>query len=265
MFGAFGSGGFGSLSFGGALGGTSIGVRIRALNALDVTIDGAIAISPAIEGDPLNIRSWSLSLHPGQVGAVPLVQDVQKLGSSAVTVYFDGPMTQNVVYDFVYVSAADPSFLMRILTPAQSEAAKGRPPQGRYDLSNPNLLADSQGNVVALGTLQVTESGDFAIETGAKYLRKRIIRRLTTASGSFLFLPNYGLAIPLKRLLRPSELRRFQAEAVRQVRAEVDVAAASVTVSQPAEGALEVFVKIRTVQGFKDEFGTRINAAGNGV
>lgn len=263
-FGAFGSGGFGSLAFGGALGGTSIRVKIRALNALEVTLDGAIPISESIEGDPLNIRSWKLALHPGEVGVTPLVQWVEKLSDHAVIVYFDAPMSQNVLYDFTYVSSADPTFLARVLTPAQQRSAAGFNDPGRYDLSNPNLIADAQGNVVQLGTLQVTEAGDYAIETGTKYLRKRILRRLTTVSGAFLFLPDYGLALPMKKLIRPAVLRRFQAEALRQVRAEPDVAAASVTVSQPYDGVVEVFVKIQTTAGLRDEFGTRINVSNGG-
>lgn len=264
-FGAFGSGGFGSVAFGGALGGSSISsIRIRALNALEVTLDGAIAISPALPNDPLNIRSWRLSLHPGETGAVPLVQYVQKVSEHVVVVYFDAPMTQNTLYDFVYVSAADPIFLMRILTPAQVRAAQGFIDPNRYDLANPNLLADANGNVIALGTLQVTEAGDFAIETGAKYLRKRLLRRLTTAARSFLFLPSYGLAIPSKRILRPSELQRFRIEALRQVKAEPDVRAAFVSVTQPDPGVLEIFVRVTMKNGQRDEFSARVNTSPNG-
>lgn len=264
-FGAFGSGGFGSVAFGGALGGSAISsIRIRALNALEVTLDGAIAISPALPDDPLNIASWSLSLYPGQSGAVPLVQYVEKVSDHVVIVYFDGPMTQNTLYNFAYVSAADPTFLMRVLTPAQVRAAQGFVDTNRYDLANPNLLADASGNVIALGTLQATDAGDYAIESGAKYLRKRLLRRLTTAYRSFLFLSNYGLAIPAKRIMRPSELQRFRIEALRQVKAEPDVRAAFVSVTQPEVGVLEIFVRVTMTTGQRDEFSSRINTNPSG-
>jgi len=264
-FGAFGSGGFGALSFGGSLGGSTVtGVRIRALNALEVTLDGAHPVSAALPGDPLNPRSWTIALHVGQTGVTPLIQWVERLSSSSVVVYFDAPLTQNRLYDFAYVSAADPTFLARILTPAQQREAAGFGRGARYDLNNPNLLADAQGNVVALGTLQVTEAGDYALESGATYLRKRILRRLTTAHRAFLFLPNYGMALPAKRLLRPSELRRFHAEALRQIKAEPDVSSARVDVSQPDVGVLEVFVRVTMTNGRREEFSSRVNASEGG-
>lgn len=264
-FGAFGSGGFGALAFGGSLGGSTItGIRIRALNALEVTLDGVLAVSPALPGDPLNVASWTIALHPGETGVTPRVQWVERLSASAVVVYFDAPLSQGRLYDFAYVSAADPTFLARILTPAQQRAAAGLGDGGRYDLSNPNLLADAQGNVVSLGTLQVTEAGDYALESGAKYLRKRLLRRLTTAQRAFLFLPDYGLALPAKRLLRPSELRRFHAEALRQIKAEPDVASARVEVTQPDAGVLEVFVRVTMTNGRREEFSARVNAGDGG-
>lgn len=263
--GAFGSGEFGSLAFGGALGGSSISlIRIRALNALEVHLDGALAISPALPRDPLNIRSWRLALHPGQVGAEPLIQYVERVSGRVVIVYTDAPMTQNTLYDFEFIGAEDPTFLMRVLTPAQVRSAQGFVDPNRYDLANPNLLADASGNVVALGTLQATEVGDYAIESGAKYLRKRLLRRLTTAYRSFLFLSNYGLAIPAKRIVRPSELQRFRVEALRQVKAEPDVRAAFVSVTQPEVGVLEIFVRVTMTTGQRDEFSSRINTNPSG-
>jgi hypothetical protein len=133
--------------------------------------------------------------------------------------------------------------------------------QGRFDLANPQFVVDAAGNVVALGTLQVDSTGDLALETGIPYLRKRIIRRLTTPTGAFLHMLNYGLAIPQKRNMRPSEMIRLKVLAEQQIRQEPDVVAAQVSLSSPRPGSDILFVSVQTVTGLTDQFETTIGGA----
>lgn len=257
--GAFGSGGFGSVPFGLSDPMVSIGVVQLSLNSVLVTLSGIFAVEDPLAPDPLEPSLWLLArvdpMVPGST--LPLVQAVEAgEDSSSVVVYFDAPMTPGQGYSLDYVgdSCAVAATFVAYAPGNRSIPTGDERPNGRFDLANPSYQADASGNVVRLGTLQVDASGDLAIETGVPYLRKRIVRRLTTPRGAFLHLLNYGLRIPEKRNMTQSEVFRLKTTAEAQIREEPDVRAVAVSISQPVPGSVILFVRVQTVAGLTDEF-----------
>jgi hypothetical protein len=103
------------------------------------------------------------------------------------------------------------------------------------DFANPQsgLIGDqSVGGTVQpdLGVFGFS-SGDYSVDQGLVGLKKRIVRRLSTAPGGFAHLPNYGTGIVLqgKKLGRASTLAAMAADAETQLLREPDVAKARVT------------------------------------
>jgi hypothetical protein len=270
-YGGFGSGSFGSTSFGAGPANPTLSAVQLELNSVVVTLVGVDVVVDPIELDPLDPAAWELRLStdPSVSGAaLPLVQAVVRESDDSVRVYFDAVCTPGQAYEIVYLPIEDgdcgisgSASFVGFGLPTLMSPMVGTQLLGRYDLANPSLRADAQGNVVVLGTLQVDSTGDLQNETGVAYLRKRIVRRYTTRRGSILALPLYGLAIPMKRNFSVSEMLRLQSECIAQCRQEPDVAQVSVSITQPTPGAIIIFTRIRTVNGVADEFTTSLPGA----
>jgi len=80
------------------------------------------------------------------------------------------------------------------------------------------------------GSLATTADGDYAIETGPETLRKMIFRRLTTPTGGFAWLPDYGFDFGQSRLLRANDVDDIEADARRQILREPEVQDATIGV-----------------------------------
>lgn len=270
----YGSGGWGAGPFGGGWGlgidDTITETRQTALNAIDVSFCGLpLARNAGGATDALNPLNWALFLLEPFGAAVPLVQAVERISASVLRVLFDAPLATGARYTLVvslgiedvYGITIDPDCneveveaLLGAARVDPSIAAAG--PDYETDLSNPFVPRDAlRPQFPALGTLQVTDSGDYALEISQEaYLRKRILRRATTAVGGFVLAPEYGFAPGLKTRVTTSLLRRLQASALAQVRLEPDVLEASVAVTEDAPGL--VSIRIRVV----DRSGTEIVA-----
>jgi len=266
--GALGSGPFGATPFGSGFGfSASIMAEQRELNAILATLYGVPVIVDMFGADPLDPSSWALSFGPvvNAGSALPLVQLIEFVSATSVRVLLDAPCTAGQEYVLTYLPIVDvvcgvlgAAAFLAFAPPLGFGPNVNGQEQGRFDLANPVLVADAAGNVVELGTLQVDSTGDLAVETGLPYLRKRILRRLTTPQGAFLHLLTYGLAIPQKRNLRPSEMLRLKVSAQEQIQQEPDVLTALVSVSQPSPGSIVLFIRVQTVAGLTDQFETTI-------
>ena len=272
--GAFGSGAFGAWPFGS---GADLHVDTAAqysLAAVDVTFVGApAAAGPYIPGDALNPASWTVTPVSVGAGVIRFVQYVIRLGVASFRLVLDGTLTPLVTYQVIAAVTLQDEFGMPIVpdlecrtaefvtfSPARSGIPGAAGLDARNDLANPQYRFDAQGNLVGLGTLQLDDNGDLAVENGVRYLRKRIVRRLSTAAGEFFHLPQYGAGITQQgqRLARPTQLTRLAATAQDQIRQEADVQSARVTVSSPRPGMYVFEVLVRTVAGLKDEFSTTV-------
>lgn len=261
--GSFGSGPFGSMGFGS---GSGLGVRSAeeiALNAIRVTFSEAPQASdPATAWDALNPENWTVEpLSP--VGAITrLVQDVQP-GElpEQILVYMDGSLSAPGLYRITVAGTirdlGGGTISSECLYADFETFRPARVPPGatldtsRYDVANPQTRA------ALLGTYQINDRGDYANESGRAYLRKRVIRRATSALASFFHLPNYGFAARLKGLIRPADLRRMQTAAEQQIAEEPDVAGVRARARQHPQNPSVVILDLRV----KDTLGGTLEIA----
>ena len=255
--GGLGVGAFGTMPFATGYGLVIEEVRVSSRNSVDVTFSSPPrAFNDAATDDALNPDNWSFSLLEPFGAVLPLVQTVLKRSSVTFRIYGDQDFAEDARYG-VTVSATvetmdgspiDPdcvegTFVGLGLVVLPPSAAQAEQPS---DLNNPQVPRDQKGITQdALGTFQLTATGDYALESGRSYLRKRIIRRATTGLGDFFHLPNYGFAPAPKGLITTDLLRRIQARAMEQVLLEPDVVSANVTVSANASRPEIVTINIR--------------------
>lgn len=258
--GAFGSGGFGTL---GAGSGASLAVESAhavALGAVDVTFTEAPhTTDPFLPSDALNPLSWTLSVENPADATVRFVQSVAKTGNeNVIRVYLDGPLTPEATYRITVSELVndegglpiDPACLSATFRGFGASRIRTEVPVSdvRADIANPQIARDRPNQNQPVGTFHVNARGDYALEHGKRYLRKRILRRATTALSGFFHLPDYGFSEPLKSLITPDVMRRIQARAHAQVLREPDVVSASVQVSRSDEKPNLVIVKIHVTQ-----------------
>lgn len=240
--GAMGSGGAGATPFGS---GTLLAVasaREVSLNSVEVEFSVApVASDPATFWDALNPSNWRLEpLSPHGI-VVRLAQVVTRVSETAVRVFFDGrldaPATYRIVVENIREAGGGSISLDEECRAAEFQTfpiyrvPPSRERASRIDLANPQTLSDEKVTN-PLGTFQINDRGDYGLESGRAYLRKRILRRATSALGTFFHLPDYGFESPLKGLVKPSARRALQAAVLAQVLREPDVAQASVEVFQ---------------------------------
>lgn len=257
-------GGFGSMALGSGPFGSGSGAgldeaRQVARNAVDVTfLDFPKASDPATVDDALNPARWTLAAFDPSDSTIRLAQFVENTSNpKVVRVFFDGPLDAFAVY-VITGSGISTVFGIPILPPADRASfstfdtfrvrADVPAEQQRTDLSNPQLVADATIiDPPPLGTYQIDDRGDYALERGRPYLRKRIFRRASSAIHSFFHLPGYGFAEPLKSGITPDVLRRLQARAQSQVLMEPDVVSVSVTVTQDAQAPGVAILRISAI------------------
>lgn len=102
-------------------------------------------------------------------------------------------------------------------------------PDNRFAAEDPLPNADDP---LALGTIPVDATGDYAFDEGLANLQKRVFRRVFTRRNGFVHLPGYGvgLAGEVKRLSSVSQRQRIAADAETQIRQEPDVVACRVVI-----------------------------------
>lgn len=271
--GGFGSSGFGAGPFGS---GTTLHVAsasASATNAIDVLFTGTPEESdPATVWDALRPANWTLVAVDPYGATVRLAQFVERIDASSVRVFFDGPLDQGVTYRIVASdqiratgggviaptldcrSAVFVSLVERhtpFLEPVMAALA------GATDLANPQSGQDAPGPGAPLGTFQRTTQGDIGAESGRRYLRKRVLRRMVTGVGAFFHLPRYGLGQKLKILVRPDYGRRLAAEARAQIRSEPDVVSVTVVSREDPNYPQLVYLDAKV----RDRFGLAVEVS----
>lgn len=127
------------------------------------------------------------------------------------------------------------------------------------DIANPWTLAAQLDPVPILGNAQlgiipIDDSGDYAFDEGVISLKKRILRRLVTKKGAFIFMPSYGVGIieKLKKLNSAAARSDVAAEAQSQIQQEPDVERCSVSFTGSKNLVrLVLVVKPTNIQPFK--------------
>lgn len=123
-------------------------------------------------------------------------------------------------------------------------------PQVRSALFDP-LPNAADATSLLLGTYQVDGSGDYANDVGLTSYKKRVIRRLCTKKGKFLWLPNYGVSLPSSagKLARSATREALATDAEDQIKQEPETVEVKVTTSVDANGICRFVVKARTTLG----------------
>lgn len=252
--GASGSSAFGAGPFGSGSVLSVASAEQEALNAILVTFSGLPLMSdPGSIFDARNPANWTVTPRSPFGALVRLVQWTEKADDDTVRLLLDGPLSAPAVYRVtvservtdVYGVPVAPGCLFVELTtfaPTRVPPEFVAPTEVPADLNNPFLVKDAAlVDPPPLGTFQITPAGDYALERGVPYLRKRILRRATTMLGEFFHLPDYGFAQPLKGTIKPDLLRKLQALAQQQILREPDVASALVT-ARLAQGTTNIVV-----------------------
>jgi hypothetical protein len=275
--GGFGAGAFGATPFGSGFTFAADEARQVALNAADVTFVGQPAASdPATYWDALNPANWVLSVRLPASAAVRLVQFVERRDVRTVRVFFDGPLSSPAVYRLTVapqvedamgrpVAQACRDLDFHTFAPFRLNPLAALPREAPTDLMNPWQIRDAEfTDPPPLGTFQIDDRGDLALETGRAYLRKRIFRRATTGLGEFFHLPGYGFAEPLKSRITPDLLRRMQARAQAQIAREPDVIAVQVQASvlPTAPGVVVLDIKATDRVGNVEEMSVPVRVFG---
>lgn len=269
--GSYGSGPYGSMPYGSGMPDPKTTRRIRAItaNAALVPYEGGVGnTNPRNPNSPLNPRNWAVAgvdaqaanRLPLRVFAVVAGQTIPGLPTatdSGFILVFDGILTQGAQYRLAVAPAGVE------ITPAEGYVQEfaavvircdaiqrdERDDDGSMrDIANPYVSRDALQFPPALGTYQITDSGDLANDSGETSLRKRVIRRVTATVGDFFHLPGYGAGIApmVKQLQRIDTLNRMAAKVKAQVAKEPEVTQVSVQV-RPANGDNTVIVVAVTV------------------
>jgi len=202
-----------------------------------------------------NTSNWTVAVAGAPAGSpVRLIQLIEYIGDYTVRVAFDGPLIADAIYTFTLVSIESvdgaplsPDPYIASLTAYDRERGAvppNQPTAASYDLANPQT-ASTAGSTQTLGTLQVTDDGDFENDTGRASLKKRILRRVTTQPGGFFHMSDYGLALKGGTLLTSTELRRLQIDSEAQVMREPEVIAARATVTQIEPGIVRLLLRVK--------------------
>lgn len=239
--------------------GALLEARHARANAVDVTFaEPPRAFDPADARDVLNPANWTIAVREPADAIVRLPQFVERIDAYTVRVYFDGELSPFAVYRITVsaraTSAAGVPFLLCLDADFAAFGVATIRTSGipadlqRTDLMNPQITRDAQQNdPPPLGTFQISDRGDYALERGRAYLRKRILRRAVTGLGGFFHLPAYGFAEGQKTLITPDLLRRTQARAQSQIMREPDVVSVSVSVKADPDAASVVVLRIRAI------------------
>lgn len=227
------------------------------LNTVDVEFSDAIRyLDPADPRDTMHLEAYTVT---GPAAPARLVQAVTKVDDETIRLWFDGDLVPGEAYTIAFsglysaIGAALPptsgSFVA--FGPDRVPLPLVKQPAGRFDIRNPQAPSDAPQNE-PLGTVVIDDSGDLGIETGRPYLRKRILRRLSTRKGTMFHEPAYGLELKQGGLYRPAELRALQLDVEAQVRQERDVVAARASVRELVPGVVYLSLKVRDNLGWFD-------------
>lgn len=268
MGGGFGVGAFGLMPFGGGgiVGLYVVSAQAASLNSVVVTFsEEPRAVDPVRSEDALNPSNWTLEVLSPSTAIVRLAQHVE-VTATLVTVFFDGKLTPRARYRITAsdtLENADDSETiiadMRSADFTSLQFPRPVPVQDStavsiVDIANPQMPRQA-GPGRALGTFATTAAGTLELDSGLPNQVKRCVRRITTRRGSFLHLPDYGVNLPLKGLLRANDLRKFQQVLELELQQEPDTAAASVTcrIDPATPGVVYCLTKVRSRTGVEQQ------------
>lgn len=277
------SAGFGTMPLGSGPFGTATagpealtlrGVRLITANLAVVSYQGDPGLAdPGNTRGPLYPNNWHLTaidpelqerfvqfvvLVPDELTRQTYTDDYPQLQSLALPfflVWFDGNPTPGGHYrlslllpDAPLEVGCDCTEFVALTLRSDTRQTDNRDGDRIQDLANPAVGRDSLLLPPQVGTYQLTDTGDLGLDRSQEAsLRKRILRRVTVATGSFFHLPGYGAGQKLKGLLTVDAVERLRSRIRAQVLQEPDVLDASVTVRLAAGSTTALIAEIVAV------------------
>jgi hypothetical protein len=99
------------------------------------------------------------------------------------------------------------------------------------------------------GGYTLDDSGDLATHTGLASLRKRILRRIATPKGAFVWMKDYGVGIDPKKPMTVNRMMALKVDLRSQIKLEPEVADVSSTISKDPRSFVQVSLSVRTKAG----------------
>ena len=237
-------------------------------------------IDPFAPADALNAANYVVDPISPSDATERMVQWVERIDDFTVQLWLDGPLDAQATYTLTVSNVVDVDCIpidpicdtctFIAFYPEPVPDAIRVDAEKSLDIANPQLMRDAQqrvGQDAPIGSFQINQRGDYALEANPSYLRKRIIRRATTQLGQFFHLPAYGFGQPIKGNIKPSVLRSIQGEAIRQIKQEPDVAAVSVRVRQASvenPNILVLEIRVQDTSGQSDNFSVPVDFSPSG-
>ena len=240
-----------------------VGVAQYSLNSVDVGFNTfPLTFDEFTDGDALNPSTYTISRTDGE--DAPFILSVECVGPGVIRIYVDAIFVEGVEYT-VTVSGVT-SAAGETLGPANSGSFEGigrgvatsiiDPSEPRTDILNA-VGADSIED-----GLRYDPSGDLANQSGRSYLRKRLLRRITTVMGGFFHLPGYGAGQRLKTRISGSKVARMEKQIQAQCEQEPDVRSVSVSATIRSASIVRVVVTVLDAEGDSFKVSTQVDLTG---
>ena len=218
----------------------------RAVATSDRSLKVYLSIAPLrsstiIAGSALDPTTWTVTqLASGEVFTVLGVQQVAPLvfelllleKLSSVSILHRVESQTLVTASGMLISAPKSADF-----PGASAEKLAATKAGLVDIDNPPF---DDGQVA--GTIAVNAGGDYITHSGVPFLKKLIMRRLSTYPGSFFHLTEYGLGIRLKEPLTIPDLTKLRKEVERQILREPEFASVRAQITLNPNGVLTIRV-----------------------
>jgi len=225
------------------------GVAQYALNSVDVGFTTAPNMFDRYAtGDALNPGSYVIDSDDC---SPPMISLVECVGPGVVRLYFDANLDHGCTYKITVVGVTSAygetlgvSFgSFTAFAEGATSISGAKQGQGRTDLLN------VPGAEIGNGGMQYDQSGDVANHSGLSYLRKRILRRVTTVFGGFFHLPNYGSGQRLKTNTSRAQMTRLEKKIKTQCENEPDVQTVKVRVQLRHPSVFHVVITVLSADG----------------
>ena len=107
-------------------------------------------------------------------------------------------------------------------------------------------------NSPVAGRFGITDTGDIAIQQGVSALYKRLLRRLITKKGGYVFYSDFGIKYKINKNIKPRDLPELEADAKRQLLIDDMVQDADVKVIIMATNIVMLFARVISDLGMID-------------
>jgi hypothetical protein len=233
--------------------------------------DEPLHMSSVGVGDALNPSTWTIRRL--DTGAYFDIMDVSEYTSTVFNLTVAQPfgsafvnheVTTSTLVDVSGTAMLQPTSAqfvgvidVALSTPSERLATAGASVR---DFANPQTRRVSPDLVG--GTLVVNSAGDYESVTGVELFKKLVIRRLTTKKREFFHLPDYGLDLKSKDLVRAGDLAPLKTEIERQVGREPETEDVLASLILDSRGIVYATIKAKLRSGESANFTVPIIGAG---